>query len=202
MKKELIERTKISGFYRFNMDLKSPTQASKDSFGRAIEQGDWGLAKWWQSQIAKEITSQEGFRDQRSKLKTEQLIKQLEVYGTLSTQLAVARSWQNVHGVSNLKNNTHILGAPDEENRFGDIFEKSNYLISNEIHRMYIEYQKTKSYEQGKFPGTNNSRSYVIANLTNMERRIKKEYEQLKKQYREITGSEFDSTHMDSDIFG
>ncbi|QLH11478.1 hypothetical protein [Nitrosarchaeum sp. AC2] len=202
MKKELIERTTMAGFYRFNLDLKSPTKASKDSFGRAIEQGDWGLAKWWQTQIAKETTSQEGFQEQRTKLRTEQIIKQLEVYGTLSTLLSVAGNWQNVHGISNMKNNTHILGTPDEENRFGDIFEKSKYLISEKVTEMYSEYHKTKSYEQGKFPGTNTSRSYVIVNLTNMEKQVNDEYKQLLKQYNKITGSEFDQEYFDSNLFG
>ena len=123
--------------------------------------------------------------------KVENLGKRLEVYGALNTLLDSMRVKNERHGVINLpegsKNFTYQMENPFDYNRLLALLEKKNYLFSKEISGLWLEVLKQDT-TSSVYTSLKGGHGYTLFDFTEMQKRTKIEYDELKTEYQKLTG--------------
>lgn len=124
---------------------------------------------------------------------TIKLEKKLEIYGTLITLLqsfhhkAIRDNRQRVTQTT-ASEYKHALEVPFDADKLDEIFEKSRYLLSDELINKYMEYiQQDTSHtlfhaRKGRGP------DIVLAELKGMQSMAEREFNVLKEKYKGLTG--------------
>jgi hypothetical protein len=119
------------------------------------------------------------------------LEKKLEVYGTLTTLL---QSFYHKGQRVDLKKGTqtmdpqyqHSLELPFDADKLDEIFEKSRYLISEDLITKYMEYIEKDTarviFKARKEVGS----GVVMVNLTDMQSAAEREFADLQGKYKEL----------------
>lgn len=140
--------------------------------------------------------------------KWKELTQKLEIYGELNTLLDTGKqrmSRQNLNQNQNQNNNSHLIMIPEDYDTLKTVFGKYRHLLSGKLIDVYLHFIKNDEYfsdvssKEAKIEGNVNSlnghrfkvnlknkqTSVIFCDLTNMEKIVKKEYDELKTEYRD-----------------
>lgn len=124
----------------------------------------------------------------KQNIRVHNLEKRLEVYGALLTFLKSLRDKNERQPHPGLKEE-YMMENPYDYKRMVGFFERYNYLLSNEISQLWLEFIKSDKYF-GLFSSLSKP-STLNFDLSKMEELVEKEYGELKSQYQNLTGIKF-----------
>jgi hypothetical protein len=121
------------------------------------------------------------------------LEKKLEVYGALTTLLeSFYHKGQriNVHkGIQDPSHSyEHALELPFDADKLDEIFERSRYLLSDDLITKYMEYVKQDTYHSIFQARKGGEPQVVLVDLKEMQTASENEFGHLNKKYKELMG--------------
>jgi len=120
-------------------------------------------------------------------LKVKTLERRLEVYGALLTILDSMAEKAKRQAKEEEKYEPHTMENPYDYYRLSKIFERENYLLSDKLSQLWLQFIQRDTYFAVYRP-IKEGHGLLDANFTDMHALVRKEYAELKQQYKKITG--------------
>lgn len=125
----------------------------------------------------------------RKNVQVTHLQKRLEVYGTLITLLESCRvkAMRQSKASPEEQEKMYLMENPFDTDKFQEIFERSNYLLSHELRQEWIKAVREDEYFS-MFDAKKKGHAALLVNFKQMHELAMKEFDTLKGEYKTLTG--------------